>query len=131
MSDSIGPLTVGRRHANPFLGRDMMEDRNYSDEIAHAIDKEIRATMDAAYERAKAILIANREKMDTVVKVLLEKETLERQEFEALMRGEAPMPAKAESAPTQTPPKQAAKAEPDEVIERAPESKPMPEPGVA
>ena len=131
MSDSIGPLTVGRRHANPFLGRDMMEDRNYSDEIAHAIDKEIRATMDAAYERAKAILVANRDKMDVVVKVLLEKETLERQEFEALMRGEAPKPAKAESATTQTLPTKDAKPKPDEVIERTPESKSMPEPGLA
>ncbi len=47
MSEAIGPLTVGKRHGNPFLGRDMMEDRNYSEQIAEAIDKEIRAIMDA------------------------------------------------------------------------------------
>ena len=87
MSDQIGPLTVGKRHANPFLGRDMMEDRNYSEEMAMAIDKEIRLTMEQAYERAKSILSENREKMDVIVKVLLEKETLEREEFEALMEG--------------------------------------------
>lgn len=87
MSDQIGPLTVGKRHANPFLGRDMMEDRNYSEEMAMAIDKEIRLTMEQAYDRAKSILGENREKMDMIVKVLLEKETLEREEFEALMEG--------------------------------------------
>ena len=87
MSEAIGPLTVGKRHANPFLGRDMMEDRNYSEQIAEAIDKEIRSTMDAGYDRAKGILTENRDKMDSIVKVLLEKETLEREEFEALMEG--------------------------------------------
>ena len=87
MSEAIGPLTVGKRHSNPFLGRDMMEDRNYSEQIAQAIDKEIRTIMDTGYERAKAILTENRAKMDAIVKVLLEKETLDREEFGALMEG--------------------------------------------
>ena len=90
MSEIIGPLTVGKRHGNPFLGRDMMEDRNYSEDIAQTIDKEIRTTIEAGYERAKSIIQENRAKMDMIVKVLLEKETLEREEFEALMEGREP-----------------------------------------
>lgn len=85
MSDTLGPLTLGKRHGNPFLGRDIMEDRNYSEEIAMSIDKEVRKIIDGAYDRARQILQANRDKMDEIVQVLLEKETLEREEFEQLM----------------------------------------------
>jgi cell division protease FtsH len=85
MSDTLGPLTLGKRHGNPFLGRDIMEDRNYSEEIAMSIDKEVRKIIDNAYDKARQILTANRNKMDEVVKVLLESETLEREAFEALM----------------------------------------------
>lgn len=88
MSDALGPITLGRRHGNPFLGRDIMEDRNYSEEIARAIDVEVRKIIDEGYERAEKVLIENREKLLEIVQVLLEKETLERDEFEILMYGE-------------------------------------------
>jgi len=135
MSDKIGPLTVGKRHGNPFLGRDMMEDRNYSEDIAMAIDKEIRSTMEQAYERAKAILTENRSKMDTIVKVLLEKETLEREEFEALMEGAtlnsvAHTSQTAPVEPTESISAHPADAQPD-ATEPAPNAKPRLEPGVA
>lgn len=133
MSDKIGPLTVGKRHGNPFLGRDMMEDRNYSEEIAMAIDKEIRSTMEQAYERAKAILSENRAKMDTIVKVLLEKETLEREEFEALMEGATLNSVAHTIAPAER--VQSIDAQPAEVTDTATEPKGSPnprlEPGVA
>jgi cell division protease FtsH len=135
MSDKIGPLTVGKRHGNPFLGRDMMEDRNYSEDNAMAIDKEIRSTMEQAYERAKAILTENRSKMDTIVKVLLEKETLEREEFEALMEGAtlnsvAHTSQTAPVEPTESVEAHPADAQPD-ATEPAPNPKPRLEPGVA
>ena len=133
MSDTIGPLTVGKRHGNPFLGRDMMEDRNYSEEIAMAIDKEIRSTMGQAYERAKGILKENRAKMDVIVKVLLEKETLERQEFEALMEGatlDSLTVSVAKSDYTNAP-AQTVDVPADTKLETAPEGKPRLEPGVA
>ena len=130
MSDSIGPLTVGKRHGNPFLGRDMMEDRNYSEEIAHQIDKEIRATMDAGYQRAKTILSENRNKMDAIVKVLLEKETLEREEFHALMEGASISVKSAETTPA-APEAQDAGTCVDEKVERKTETQPRLEPGVA
>ncbi|MEN6371056.1 MAG: ATP-dependent zinc metalloprotease FtsH [Armatimonadota bacterium] len=85
MSDTLGPLTLGKRHANPFLGRDIGDERNYSEEIAMSIDKEVRKIIEAGYSRAKQILTDNREKMDEIVKVLLEKESLDREEFQALM----------------------------------------------
>jgi len=131
MSETIGPLTVGKRHGNPFLGRDMMEDRNYSENIAQAIDTEIRTIMGAGYERAKGIIQENRAKMDMIVKVLLEKETLERDEFEALMEGAslsgAILPDDASPAgPTAA--EQEVKGVPEKL---KPETKPRLEPGMA
>ena len=87
MSDAIGPLTLGRRHGNPFLGRDLMEDRNYSEDVAKTIDEEVRSIVHEAYERARKLLLDNREKMNAIVVVLLKKETLDRPEFQTLMNG--------------------------------------------
>jgi len=87
MSEAIGPLTLGKRHGNPFLGRDLMEDRNYSEEIAKRIDQEVRSIIDSQHQRAKCLLEENREKMDYIASVLLEKETIEQEEFDALMQG--------------------------------------------
>ena len=69
-----------------------MEDRNYSEEIAKAIDEEVRAIMEHCYSRARKILEDNRETMDRVVQVLLERETIEREEFVELMKGAVPAP---------------------------------------
>jgi cell division protease FtsH len=94
MSQRLGPVVLGTRHGNPFLGRDWNEERNYSETIAVEIDKEVRSIIDDCYERARQILTENREKMDEIVRVLLEKESLEREEFIALMTGaKAPEPS--------------------------------------
>ena len=87
MSDTLGPVTLGKRHGNPFLGRDLMEDRNYSEEVASAIDREVKMIIDDGYQRAEKLLIENKVKMDEIVAVLLERETIEREEFEILMYG--------------------------------------------
>ena len=89
MSDRLGMVRLGRRHGNPFLGRDLMEDRDYSEDVARAIDEEVRAFIDSGYERARTILTDNRAKMDEIAEILLEKETLTREEFLALLNGEA------------------------------------------
>ncbi len=89
MSDRLGMVRLGRRHGNPFLGRDLMEDRDYSEEVARAIDDEVRAFIDQGYERARHILVEHRAKMDEIAEILLEKETLTRDEFMALLNGEA------------------------------------------
>ncbi len=89
MSDRLGMVRLGRRHGNPFLGRDLMEDRDYSEEIAKAIDEEVRMFIDQGYERARVILTDNRAKMDEIAEVLLERESLTREEFIALLDGTA------------------------------------------
>lgn len=88
MSKQLGPMVFGRRHANPFLGRDLMEDRNYSEDVAKIIDSEVHEIIESCYERAKGILSENKEAADRIVKVLLERESLEREQFEALMKGD-------------------------------------------
>jgi cell division protease FtsH len=93
MSDRLGPITLGRRHGSPFLGRDLMEDRNYSEDVAKAIDEEVHQIMDRCYQLAHRILDDNRETLDRIVAVLKERETIERAEFEALMAGASPAPA--------------------------------------
>ncbi|GMV37792.1 MAG: ATP-dependent zinc metalloprotease FtsH [Fimbriimonadales bacterium] len=87
MSEKLGTLTFGRRHGNPFLGRDIMEDRNFSEDVARAIDQEVREIVDSCHRRATEILIANRDKLDELVKALLEKETIGREEFLAILKG--------------------------------------------
>ena len=103
MSERLGPVVLGTRHGNPFLGRDWNEERNYSETVAVEIDKEVRAIIDDCYERSRRILTENRSKMDEIVTVLLEKESLERDEFIALMSGakapEAAVPPVTPSAP--------------------------------
>ncbi|MBV6458096.1 MAG: ATP-dependent zinc metalloprotease FtsH [Fimbriimonadaceae bacterium] len=99
MSDKLGTLAIGRRSRNPFLGRDYVEDRDYSEDVARVIDEEVRHIVDSARQRAQEILQQNREKMDSLVAALLERETLSREEFLMIMEGKElpPMPAKTES----------------------------------
>lgn len=92
MSERLGTLAIGRRHSNPFLGRDYMEDRNYSEEVAKLIDDEVRSIVETSRNRAYDLLTANRDKLDRVVEALLEKETLEREEFLKIMEGTTDVP---------------------------------------
>jgi len=102
MSDELGARSFGRKHGMPFLGRDLMEDRDYSDEVASAIDHEIRSIVDQCYHRAEEIIKERRPAMDRIVAVLLEKETLEREEFKALLEGQ-PVPQKEDAQPRPQP----------------------------
>ena len=81
MSKNLGPIVFGKHSDNPFLGRDFHEQRNYSENIAEAIDKEIQSIIAQCYETTKEIIENSRENMESVVKVLIEKETIEREEF--------------------------------------------------
>ena len=91
MSDKLGPLTFGRPSGEDlvFLGRDISRDRNYSEEVAAAIDKEVRRLVETSHARAIEILTTHRGKLDAVANALLEKETLTKEEFEAIMEGRA------------------------------------------
>ncbi len=85
MSEKLGLRTFGEQTGNIFLGRDLMEQRNYGEEAAIQIDQEVRSILDNAYDRARTILTDNRDKLIAVSQALLERETIDREEFEAMM----------------------------------------------
>ncbi|MBR0316276.1 MAG: ATP-dependent zinc metalloprotease FtsH [Synergistaceae bacterium] len=85
MSETIGLVKLGNKREEIFLGRDISEDRNYSEEIAYVIDKEVKAIIDSCYERAKEILTEHRDLMDKIANALLEHEVIDAEEFEKLM----------------------------------------------
>jgi cell division protease FtsH len=87
MSDELGPLTFGRRHEQVFLGRDISQERNYSEAIAYSIDKEARRIIDEAYSKTRELLENNMDKLHLVAKTLMEKETIKAGEFSQLMEG--------------------------------------------
>ena len=89
MSDRLGLRTFGEQTGSVFLGRSMGMERNYSEEAAKAIDEEVRRLVDENYQRAKGIIEDNRLRLERLAEVLMEKETLDRSEFEALMNEEA------------------------------------------
>jgi cell division protease FtsH len=86
MSNELGHMTFGRGHEDQvFLGRDISRDRNYSEEVAAAIDREAKNIMDASYERATRLLTANRDKLEALTQALKDKETLEAEELKAIV----------------------------------------------
>jgi cell division protease FtsH len=104
MSKTLGPLAFGRKEELVFLGREISEQRNYSDEIAFKIDTEIRQIVDAAYARAKTVVVEHRDKLDAIASLLIERETLEGSDIEALFDSPRPVPTLVGplgSAPTQ------------------------------
>ena len=87
MSDVLGPITFGRRQdTQVFLGRDIARDRNYSEEVAYSIDKEVRRLMEEAYEKTEQMLRENVDKLHLIASALIERETLEASELEQLMQ---------------------------------------------
>ncbi len=91
MSKKLGPLVYGKKEELVFLGKDIGEQRDYSEALAEEIDNEVRTIIRAAYDKAKAILTDQREALDRVVKYLLDKETLYGDEFIAILEGR-PLP---------------------------------------
>jgi len=90
MSENLGPLTFGHDPAQPFVGRDYGMGQEYSDETAERIDSEIRRVVDEAYETANRILTEHREELDKISLLLIEKETIDKEEFEAILEGKDP-----------------------------------------
>ena len=87
MSEELGPRTLGHDQSMPFLGREFQQQADYSDEVARQIDDEIRRIIEDAHQRADDLLAEKRELLDGISKILIERETLERREFEALLDG--------------------------------------------
>ncbi len=85
MSDTLGPVTLGRKQHEVFLGRDIMEDRNYSDEVAYAIDQEVRSIVESCYERVRNILKENQEAHVRIARTLLVEEVIEGDRLDSLL----------------------------------------------
>ncbi|SHM68608.1 cell division protease FtsH [Caldanaerovirga acetigignens] len=81
MSETLGPMTLGHKQEEVFLGRDLARGRNYSEEVAAAIDKEVRNIIDKCYSRARTLLSENINKLHKVAEALLEREKLSEEEF--------------------------------------------------
>ncbi len=98
MSDKLGPRTFGNREELVFLGREISEQRNYSEEVAQQIDDEVKRIIGNAYSKAKELLTTYRERLDALANRLVHEETIEASEFEAMFsempkRAKLPVPA--------------------------------------
>jgi len=85
MSEKLGHLTLGRREGLVFLGRDIFEEKNYSEETARLIDEEVKKIIDTAYAKAKNLLLENKDKLMLLANTLLEKEVLDGEEVKKLL----------------------------------------------
>jgi cell division protease FtsH len=90
MSEKLGPRVLGRNHDMPFLGRDMGAEPDYSEEIAREIDDEIRRVIEEAHERARKVLAEHMDELHQISELLIERETIDKDQFERLLAGEAP-----------------------------------------
>jgi cell division protease FtsH len=123
MSERLGPRTFGRKEELVFLGREISEQRNYSEKVAEEIDEEVRQIIDKAYHSAKKLLSDNRDRLNAIVGVLLEEETIEGDPLTALLSGKARGDTTPETKPDEpTAPKES--GEPKKGI-------PQPKPGLA
>src|SRR5205085_10585933 len=87
MSEKLGPRVFGHDHGQPFLGREFSSEPDYSDEIAREIDDEIRRIVESAHQQAKDILTEHKGSLEKISEVLVKRETIEREQFAALLAG--------------------------------------------
>src|SRR5712672_1874903 len=87
MSEKLGPRVFGHDHGQPFLGREFSTEPDYSDEIAREIDDEVRRIIEVAHQRARSILTEHQDKLTKMSEILVKRETIEKEEFLALLEG--------------------------------------------
>jgi cell division protease FtsH len=124
MSEKLGPRLLGRNHDMPFLGRDMGSEPDYSEEIAREIDDEIRRVIEEAHDRARKVLGEHMEELHNLSELLIEQETIDKDQFERLLAGETPESVFPE--PEKTPPDG---GEPEKKPRAEPKPRPFPLPG--
>ncbi|MFC1980695.1 ATP-dependent zinc metalloprotease FtsH [Chloroflexota bacterium] len=116
MSDKLGPRTFGHREEMVFLGREISEQRDYSDKIAEQIDDEVHAIIEQAHKLARDTLVNNKSKLLLIAKKLIAEETIEGEELEALFNEKPPKAArKTKKAPVPVPVEPVAEAQPTAV----------------
>ena len=92
LSDKLGPLTYAEESGEIFLGRQVTQHKQVSDETAHVIDVEVRRVIDTAYRKAQNILETNRDKLDAMAQALIKYETIDEQQIKDIMDGRDPKP---------------------------------------
>ncbi|MCK9250182.1 MAG: ATP-dependent zinc metalloprotease FtsH [Solirubrobacteraceae bacterium] len=127
MSERLGPRVFGHNQGQPFLGRDMASEPDYSDEIAREIDDEIRRIVESAHQVATDLLNEHREALDRISEILLRRETIERDQFLALLDGRAEDDVFDDEPPT-LPPAPGVADEPRQA--ERPTPRPLPRPGL-
>jgi cell division protease FtsH len=127
----LGPVTFGEREELVFLGRDLGEQRNYSEETASRIDEEIQRLLNDAQKQAEEVIRTNREKWELVANVLIKKETIEQDEFRALMGEPSATAAHEQEETPETPTGAAPVTDIGEEPDRGPEAQPKPAPAGA
>jgi cell division protease FtsH len=121
MSEKLGPRVLGRNHDLPFLGREMSAEPDYSEEIAREIDEEIRRVIEEAHERAHAVLKEHMDELHRLSAILIERETIDKDQFLRLLEGASAEEVFVDEAPAETPDSEQPK-------ERRPVPKPKPFP---
>jgi cell division protease FtsH len=125
MSEKLGPRTLGRNHDMPFLGREMSAEPDYSEDVARDIDEEIRRIIEEAHDTAHRVLREHIEDLHRISQVLMERETIDKDQFERLLAGESEESVFPEEEPAAAPPVGKPSPEP----KRAPRPRPFPIPG--
>ena len=121
MSEKLGPRVLGRNHDMPFLGREMGAEPDYSEEIAKEIDDEIRRVIEEAHDKATTVLRDHMDELHQLSAILIERETIDKSQFERLLQGEPEESVFADETPPPT-------AEPEPEPEKKPQLKPSPRP---
>ncbi len=129
MSEKLGPRVFGHDHGQPFLGREFSAEPDYSDEIAREIDDEIRRIVESAHVQAKDILNTHRASLEKLSEILLKRETIEKEQFEALLEGGTEESVFGAEAPP--PPEMPLPPASPERIPRDPAPRTLPRPGLA
>jgi cell division protease FtsH len=130
MSERLGPRVFGHDRGQPFLGREFSAEPDYSDEIAREIDDEIRRIVESAHQTAKSMLSDNAENLERISKLLLERETIDAEEFAALLEGK-PDHEVFHDDEEPTPPAEPTPAEPERAAREGARPMPRPRPGFA
>jgi cell division protease FtsH len=128
MSEKLGPRVFGHDHGQPFLGREFSAEPDYSDEIAREIDDEIRRIVESAHQRAQDLLTEYRDSLGTISEILVKRETIEKEQFEALLAGQTEAEVFGSEAPPPGQPPIPGEPAPERPRE-AP--RPLPRPGLA
>ena len=131
MSDKLGPVTLGHKQEQVFLGRDFVAEPNYSDAVAYEIDQEVRRLVEEAYKEAERIITEQRARLDVIAKILIDRETIGKEELLGLLEGDPEEAYRKFLESTQAEDAGAAAGEPEKPQARRPRGKKTPTPGAA